>query len=146
MKKMLCLLFILPLFCVAQTMTEQDDKAAIEQVLSIQQAAWNNYDIEQFMETYWKSDELTFYGSSGVVKGWQDTMDRYKKSYPSKDHFGKLELVSNDISKINDDAYAVMGEYHLTRPVGNLHGIFMLVLRKIDGEWKIIADTSCKVE
>ncbi|KAB5488724.1 MULTISPECIES: YybH family protein [Flagellimonas] len=146
MKKVLCLLFVLPLFCVAQTMAEQEDKAAIQQVLSIQQSAWNNYDIEQFMETYWKSDELTFYGSAGVVKGWQSTMDRYKKSYPSKDHFGHLEFVLNDISKINEDAYTVMGEYHLTRPVGNLHGIFMLVLKRIDGEWKIIADTSCKVE
>ena len=146
MKKVLCLLFVLPLFCVAQTMAEQEDKAAIQQVLSIQQSAWNSYDIEQFMETYWKSDELTFYGSAGVVKGWQSTMDRYKKSYPSKDHFGHLEFVLNDISKINEDAYTVMGEYHLTRPVGNLHGIFMLVLKRIDGEWKIIADTSCKVE
>lgn len=146
MKKVLCLLFVLPLFCVAQTMAEQEDKAAIQQVLSIQQSAWNNYDIEQFMETYWKSDELTFYGSAGVVKGWQSTMDRYKKSYPSKDHFGHLEFVLNDISKINEDAYTVMGEYHLTRPVGNLHGIFMLVLKRIDWEWKIIADTSCKVE
>lgn len=146
MKKVLCLLFVLPLFCVAQKMAEQEDKAAIQQVLSVQQSAWNNYDIEQFMETYWKSDELTFYGSAGVVKGWQSTMNRYKKSYPSKDHFGHLEFVLNDISKINEDAYTVMGEYHLTRPVGNLHGIFMLVLKRIDGEWKIIADTSCKVE
>lgn len=146
MKKVLFLLFALPLFCVAQTTDEQEDKAAIQQVLSIQESAWNNYDIEKFMETYWKSDELTFYGSTGVVKGWQSTMDRYKKSYPSKDHFGHLEFVLNDISKINEDAYTVMGEYHLTRPVGNLHGIFMLVLKRIDGEWKIIADTSCKVE
>ncbi|WP_318343290.1 YybH family protein [Flagellimonas baculiformis] len=146
MKKVLCLLFVLPLFCVAQTTDEQEDKDAIAEVLSVQQSAWNNYDIERFMETYWKSDELTFYGSSGVVKGWQNTLDRYKKSYPSKDHFGHLEFVTNDISKINDGAYTVMGEYHLTRPVGNLHGIFMLVLKKVDGDWKIIADTSCKVE
>lgn len=146
MKKVLFLLFALPLFCIAQTTDEQEDKAAIAEVLSVQQSAWNNYDIERFMETYWKSDELTFYGSSGVVKGWQNTMDRYKKSYPSKDHFGHLEFVTNDISKINDGAYTVMGEYHLTRPVGNLHGIFMLVLKKVDGDWKIIADTSCKVE
>lgn len=146
MKKVLFLLFALPLFCIAQTTEEQEDKAAIAEVLSVQQSAWNNYDIERFMETYWKSDELTFYGSSGVVKGWQNTLDRYKKSYPSKDHFGHLEFVTNDISKINDGAYTVMGEYHLTRPVGNLHGIFMLVLKKVDGDWKIIADTSCKVE
>lgn len=146
MKKLSFLLFFLSLVSFSQSSQETNDKTAILSVLSTQQAAWNNYDIEQFMETYWKSDELTFYGSSGVVKGWQSTMDRYKKSYPTKDHFGKLELVSNDISKINDDAYTVMGEYHLTRPVGNLHGIFMLVLKRIDGEWKIIADISCKVE
>ena len=146
MKKVLCLLLVLPLFCVAQTTTEQEDRAAIEQVLSTQQTAWNNFDIELFMETYWKSDELTFYGSAGVVKGWQNTLERYKKSYPTQEHFGHLEFVLNDISKINDDAYTVMGEYHLTRPVGNTHGIFMLVLKRIDGAWKIIADTSCKVE
>lgn len=145
MKKALCLLFVLPLFCVAQT-TEQEDRAAIAQVLAAQQSAWNNYDIELFMETYCKSDELTFYGSAGVVKGWKSTLERYKKSYPTQEHFGHLEFVLNDISKITEDAYTVMGEYHLTRPVGDTHGIFMLVLKKIDGAWKIIADTSCKVE
>ncbi|SFB71839.1 Ketosteroid isomerase homolog [Flagellimonas taeanensis] len=146
MKKVLFLLFVLPLFGIAQTTTEQEDRAAIAQVLSTQQTAWNNFDIESFMETYWKSDALTFYGSAGVVKGWQKTLERYKKSYPTQEHFGHLEFVTNDISKITDDAYTVMGEYHLTRPVGDTRGIFMLVLKRIDGEWKIIADTSCKVE
>ena len=146
MKKVLFLLFVLPLFGIAQTTTELEDKAAIAQVLSTQQTAWNNFDIESFMETYWKSDALTFYGSAGVVKGWQKTLERYKKSYPTQEHFGHLEFVTNDISKIAEDAYTVMGEYHLTRPVGDTQGIFMLVLKKIDGAWKIIADTSCKVE
>ena len=143
MKKSFLLLFLFSTVCFSQ---ESEDKEAILNVLSIQQAAWNDYDIDTFMETYWKSDELTFYGSAGVVKGWQNTMDRYKKSYPSQEHFGHLELTSNDISKINNDAYMVMGEYDLTRTVGNMHGIFMLVLKRIDGKWKIIADTSCKVE
>ncbi len=91
MKKLSFLVFFLSLVCFSQSSQETNDKTAILNVLSTQQAAWNNYDIEQFMETYWKSDELTFYGSAGVVKGWQSTMDRYKKSYPTKDHFGKLE-------------------------------------------------------
>lgn len=42
--------------------------------------------------------------------------------------------------------YYVMGEYHLTRNVGDTNGIFMLVVKQIDGEWKVIADTSAKVE
>ena len=56
---------------------------------------------------------------------------------------GSLKFKINDISKINDDAYYVMGEYILTRTVGNANGIFMIIFRKIDGVWKIIADTSC---
>ena len=49
----------------------------------------------------------------------------------------------NDISKIKEEAYFVMGEYYLTRKVGNANGVFMIIFKKIDGEWKIIADTSC---
>lgn len=145
MKSICYLLFLVSLISCSQATNKADDKAAILEVLAAQQEAWNNYDIELFMETYWKSDELTFYGSSGIVKGWQNTLERYQKSYPTQDHFGTLKLVSNEISQINSDAYMLMGEYHLTRPVGNTNGIFMLVLKKINGAWKIIADTSCKV-
>lgn len=60
----------------------EQDKATIIKMLNAQKEAWNNYDIEAFMEGYWKSDELTFYGSGGVIKGWQATLERYKKSYP----------------------------------------------------------------
>ncbi|MEW2920790.1 nuclear transport factor 2 family protein [Muricauda sp. ANG21] len=146
MKNAYYLIFLFSLSCFSQTPTEDKDKADILKVLSVQQNAWNDYDIDTFMETYWKSEELTFYGSAGVVKGWQSTKDRYKKSYPSQDHFGHLKLTSNEISKVYEDAYMVMGEYNLTRTVGNMHGIFMLVLKRIDGEWKIIADTSCEVK
>ena len=146
MKTLSILLFFLSISTFAQKAAEADDKKAITAVLNAQQDAWNNYDIETFMEGYWKSEELKFYGAGGVIKGWQRTLERYKKSYPTKAHFGKLRFVLNDISKINDGAYSVMGEYHLTREVGNTNGIFMLILKKIDGEWKVIADTSAKVE
>jgi len=36
-----------------------------------------------------------------------------------------------------------MGEFFLTRTVGNANGVFMIIFKKIDGKWKIIADTSC---
>lgn len=132
--------------CFSQAPQEARDREDILKVLEKQQAAWNAYDIEGFMEPYWKSPDLAFYGSSGVVKGWQNTLDRYRKSYPSRDHFGQLELKANDISKISGDAYWVMGEFHLERPVGNARGIFMLVLKKMEGKWTIMADTSAAVE
>ena len=120
-----------------------DDEAAIRKVMEDQRMAWNNYDLEGFMQGYWRSEELKFYGSNGVTYGWDNTLDRYKKAYPSKEHTGTLKFVLNEISKINKGSYYVMGEYHLERSVGNADGIFMIIFKKIDGEWKIIADTSC---
>ncbi|WP_350284232.1 nuclear transport factor 2 family protein [uncultured Croceitalea sp.] len=138
-----CFLF---LGCVALAQEDQHEKQAIRKLLDTQEKAWNNYDIEAFMDTYWKSEQLKFYGSSGVIKGWQSTLDRYKKSYPTQAHFGTLKFILNDISKINDGAYSVMGEYLLTREAGDTNGIFMLIVKRIDDEWKIIADTSAKTD
>ena len=122
--------------------TEQEDKEAIMAVLKAQRLAWSENNIEAFMEGYWKSDSLKFYGRNGVTYGWDNTLERYKQAYPTPDHTGILSFKINDISKITDDAYYVMGEYHLKRTVGNATGIFMIIFKRIDGVWKIIADTS----
>lgn len=141
--KNLLLLVSIVLFTSFNSITVNDDEIAIRKVMADQQQAWNDYDLEGFMQGYWKSEELKFYGSNGVTYGWNNTLARYKKGYPSKEHTGTLKFVLNDISKIDQTSYYVMGEYHLERSVGNADGIFMIIFKKIDGKWKIIADTSC---
>jgi len=70
------------------------DEAAIRLVLEQQEAEWNNHNLEGFMQGYWKSDELKFYGSSGLTLGWDNTLAKYKKSYPTKAEIGTLNFVS----------------------------------------------------
>ena len=36
-----------------------------------------------------------------------------------------------------------MRVYHLMHPVGDASGVFMIIFRKIKGDWKIVAHTSC---
>lgn len=119
-----------------------EDEKAIREVLSIQQSAWNNYNLEGFMEGYWKSDSLKFYGSGGITNGWQKTLDNYKKNYPSKEYIGELNFTLKSIYPIEENSYYVMGQYHLKRSVGDANGEFLIILKKINGEWKIIADMS----
>ena len=126
-----------------KTVSEETEKQEILLVMKAQEEAWSNHDLEGFMQGYWKSDSLKFYGRNGVTYGWQKTLDNYKKGYPTKEHSGTLTFKINDISKITDGVYSVMGEYHLKRPVGDADGVFMIIFKKIQGEWKIIADTSC---
>lgn len=141
MKKIVLLLFMVSYIGV-YAQSEEAAVKAINKVLKKQRIAWSNYDIEGFMEGYWKSDSLKFYSANGVTNGWYETFDRYEKAYPTKAHTGKLNFKINDISPISTDSYFVLGEYHIKRDMGNADGIFMLVFKKINGEWKIIADTS----
>jgi len=143
MKKLIlvcCLMFITA--CQAQT-TEKEDKEAIISVMKLQEKAWSNNDLEGFMKGYWKSDSLKFYGSRGLTKGWQQTLENYRKGYPTKEHSGTLNFTIDDISKIENESYSVMGQYHLKRSVGDANGVFLIIFKKINGEWKIIADMSC---
>ncbi|MBV1922916.1 MAG: nuclear transport factor 2 family protein [Flavobacteriaceae bacterium] len=143
MKKLVLLFCLISLIsCQAQT-SEKEDKEAILSVMSLQEEAWSNNDLEGFMKGYWKSDSLKFFGSSGLTNGWQQTLDNYKKGYPTKEHSGTLNFTIKDISKIDEGSYWVMGEYHLIRSVGDANGVFMIIFKKIDGEWKIVADMSC---
>ena len=142
MKKLVVLLCMVCIFSGYSQSNEETDIKAINKVLKKQRISWSNNDLESFMEGYWKNDSLKFYGSNGITYGWENTLERYQKAYPTKDHTGKLSFRINDITKISEGAYYVLGEYHLKREVGNADGIFMLVLKKINGEWKIIADTS----
>jgi hypothetical protein len=142
MKKLL-LFFCLITTLTAVSQTEAADKEAILSVLKTQENAWNQNNLEEFMQGYWKSDSLKFYGSKGVTNGWQKTLDNYKKGYPSKEYTGNLSFTIEAITKIEERSYYVMGQFHLVRDTGNANGVFLIIFRKIDGEWKIIADLSC---
>jgi len=142
MRKFIILLIVSITVISCSSSSQNEDKEAILSILKSQEKAWSDNNIDAFMEGYWKSDSLKFYGATGLKYGWQTTLDNYKKRYPTKNHTGTLNFKINDISQINSESYFVMGEYHLTRNVGNANGVFMIIFKKINGEWKIIADTS----
>ena len=143
MKLFISTLLICLVFNSCSTSSIEKDKKTILSIMKSQEKAWSKNNIEAFMEGYWKSDSLKFFGSSGLKYGWQSTLNGYKKRYPTKDHTGTLTFKINDISQINSASYFVMGKYHLVRNIGNADGVFMIIFKKINGEWKIIADTSC---
>jgi len=132
------LLFIVAIQVDAQTKTAKK----IIDVLQTQDECWNRGDIEGFMSTYWRSDSLMFIGKSGVTYGWQNTLNNYKKGYPDTAAMGKLEFTLIDIRQLSGRYYHVIGKWKLKRSMGDLQGHFTLLLRKIKGEWKIVADHS----
>ncbi len=121
---------------------QSPDVTAIKAVLGTQLEAWNEGNLERFMDTYWRSDSLMFIGKSGITYGWQATLDNYKKSYPGKEGMGTLTFNLLEFKKLAADVYFVVGKWHLARTIGDLSGHFTIVVRKMNGEWKIVADHS----
>lgn len=123
----------------AQNHATQDRAAPVRAVLLKQRDAWNDGDIDKFMETYWKSEDLTFSSGGKTTRGWQATLDRYKANYQTRQDMGTLTFGNLQTTMLGDEAALVLGEWNLDRgePIG---GNFSLVLRKIDGAWVIIHD------
>lgn len=124
------------------TTNYQIAKQEITAMMMQQTKDWSNGDLEGFMQGYIKSDSLKFVGSSGLTYGWQQTLDNYKKGYPTKDYTGTLTFKLRDFDQLANDVFLVIGEFHLKRKVGDANGMFSIILKRINGEWKIIADHS----
>jgi uncharacterized protein (TIGR02246 family) len=118
------------------------DEDAIRKVFKMTEDAWNEGNIETFMEGYWKSDMLVFVGAQGPVYGYQATMERYRKNYPGQEAMGKLSFDILDIRKIDKNTVIFIGKFHLSRTIGDMQGHYTLIWKKIDGRWVIIADHS----
>jgi uncharacterized protein (TIGR02246 family) len=121
------------------------DTKAINDVLSAQQAAWNRGDVDAFLIGYWPSPELTFSGSTGVSRGWDGVLARYKKSYPNHAAMGQLEFSELEFRFLGPDAALVLGQWHLKRESGDIGGVFTLVWQRFPDGWKIIHDHTSAV-
>ncbi|MFT4061927.1 MAG: DUF4440 domain-containing protein [Edaphocola sp.] len=118
----------------------QNEEAAILKVLSSQEQAWNSGDIDKFMEGYYPGDSLMFVGGKNITYGWQQTLGRYKKSYPDKAAMGKLHFEIIQVKVLSPNDALVIGSWQLTDTKNNPGGHFSLLFRKYNGVWKITID------
>jgi ketosteroid isomerase-like protein len=142
MKKVLLLLTVMLLISCSKQINKTKGIEEIKLALHKSAEDWSTGNIEVFMDVYWKSEKLQFIGKNGITYGWQQTLDNYKKRYPTKEHTGKLTFKVLSVDFLAKDLYSLIGEYHLDRNLGNADGIFTLIFKKIDDKWLIISDHS----
>lgn len=126
----------------SQQRLENDDINAVRAILKSQETAWNNADINSFMEGYWQSEKLVFVGSKCPTYGFLNTLERYKASYPNKEAMGTLNFDLLFIEQWDEKTIQVIGKFTLTRENDQPTGFFTLLFRKIDSVWKIVSDHS----
>ena len=133
-----CMIFFSTCFIHGQKNAK--DFEQIKSILLQQQKAWNSGNIDAFMTSYWRSPKLQFGGANGVTKGWQQTLEGYKKRYPTRDAMGKLTFKVKDLTRHSKKVISLTGSWDLERKQDSPGGHFILIWRKIKGQWLIVAD------
>ena len=142
----LAILLLSSLLYTSCTTTNSFDKnveeQAIRSLLDTQVQDWNAADIDAFMQGYWASDSLRFASGNAFRQGWQETLERYKASYPDKAAMGQLNFELYEVNVLSHDAATVFGRFHLKREesLGDLTGLFTLIFRKQGEKWLIVHD------
>ncbi len=139
-------LFLFSLNSYSQNPISLKDSLGIMNVMSLQQDAWNNGDIDSFMQVYLKSEELVFSGKSGPIYGWENTRKRYYSSYPNTQIMGKLNFTVKKIRSISLNSAYLIGEYYLKRSTEDSYGHFTLLWKKVDDNWLIVSDHTSAVK
>lgn len=118
-----------------------DDEKDIRQVLDDQAIAWNKGDLIGFMKGYWKSKDLTFVSGKDATRGWDETLERYKKHYQAEGkEMGKLTFSDVDVRVLANGVALVTGKWELKLSKETVGGRYSLVLRKFDEGWRIVHD------
>lgn len=130
-------ILILALGNASQVSSEED---TIRRLLERQQQDWNRGDIEAFMSGYERDERLVFTSGGQIRRGWQATLERYRKAYPDRQSMGTLSFSDLEVRIIGKAAAVVLGRWDLRRLKDHPHGVFTLVLERGDGGWRIVHD------
>ena len=117
-----------------------------ESLLAAQQAAWNRGDLEGYMAGYWRSPALTFFSGATITKGWQPTLDRYRKRYQGEGReMGQLTFSDLEVQPLDASSFFTRGRWLLTfkdKSKKPAQGVFTLLLRRVDEGLRIVHDHS----
>jgi peptidoglycan/xylan/chitin deacetylase (PgdA/CDA1 family)/ketosteroid isomerase-like protein len=138
----------------SQRETEQA-RTAVADLLGLQAAAWSRGDLDTFCSVY--ADDAVFVSTTGLTRGRQEILDRYRQRYPDRGAMGALALEVLEFDPARGVEISMLGD---SRP-GSIHGasvvarwtlsypdrddamgLTLLAMRRVDGRWIIVHDAS----
>jgi uncharacterized protein (TIGR02246 family) len=120
---------------------EEEIRRAVTAVLDRQVRAWNRGDLEGFVSVY--AADAAFVSPTGLTRGRQAVLDRYRKRYPDKAAMGTLSLEVVEVRLADVHGASVVARWTLAYPdKPAASGLTLLVLRPRGDGWEIIQDAS----
>ena len=130
-------------------------RRAVTDLLNLQADAWSRGDLDTFCSVY--ADDAVFVATTGLTRGRQEILDRYRRRYPDRGAMGTLGLEVLEFDPVRGVEVSMLGD---SKP-GAIHGasvvarwtlsypdredatgLTLLAMRRRGGRWIIVHDAS----
>jgi len=133
----------------------EDARREVEELLQIQAAAWSRGDLDTFCSVY--ADDALFVSPSGLTRGREEILGRYRAKYKNREGMGQLTLEVIEFEAVQGTEISMLGDARPSRIHGasvaarwrlsypdreGAEGLTLLVLRSGGGRWEITQDAS----
>ena len=122
-------------------------RADIAAILANAAANWNRGDLDAFVADYLPGAETTYIGSRGVLRGPEAIRAAYAPRFAPGGVRDSLSFELLDVDPLAPEVLNVIATYILARHVNGrdsvtARGPTSLVMRRVDGRWRIVHDHS----
>ncbi len=119
-------------------------RLAVADMLAGSADAWNDGDLDGFMDDYARSASTTYIGGPGLVEGYEAIRDRYAPAFTPGAPRDSLRFEGLRVRRLGATLALATARYVLYNSDGatTASGPFTLVLRKEGREWRITHDHS----
>jgi beta-aspartyl-peptidase (threonine type) len=122
-------------------------RADVTAMLAHAAANWNRGDLDAFVDDYLPGSATTFIGSRGVLRGPTAIRGAYAARFAPGGVRDSLSFEVIDVDALAPDVLNAIATYTLSRRVGardsvTARGPTSLVMRRVDGRWRIVHDHS----
>jgi uncharacterized protein (TIGR02246 family) len=129
---------------VAERSKRRDEIVAM---LARSATRWNRGDLDAFVEDYAPDSGTTYIGSRGILRGPAAIRAAYAPRFAPGGIRDSLSFQLVDVDPLGPDVLNVIATYILARRVGGrdsitARGPTSLVMRRVDGRWRIVHDHS----
>ena len=131
---------------VAARSGQPDDAQRIIAMMQESTNQWNRGSLEGFLLPYDEAADITFVGSTGLVRGKDAVREKYRASYfRTGAPEGNLAFRDMEVRPLGPDHALAVGRYVVTERASGREtatGLFSLVLRRTAQGWRIMHDHS----
>lgn len=133
-----------PQLAAAGDLPPRSTEAIVRSVMAASAAAWNEGNLSAFLGGYLDSPDVRLVADGVVAAGFAGVRKHYETLVGAAGAMGRMGFTDLDVIMTAPDVATIVGRYTHESGPATSSGAMTVVLKQVDGRWRIVQDTRVK--